>query len=264
MPLRPESATMSEPRDSGRRHQARVLRLVLTVPSPFELKRASDRYCSRPIPQGLKMILSRCEIHRGCTIEVFFGEIAGGRIPWPDPDLKPDAERDFPGSVPIRLAHLPKDRNAKARRAISTLTAEVAELQEENKKLDQLVAAGFRHDELSQALQEVPHPSKVSLADVMTGPIANGYSTTRLRGVVPASIGRRSKRGNGPSLLGSERQTDATRRRGCDEHDPAVIRDPRSLERSSRLPVGDVQHHHRLILTHVLGHILDRRCIPRP
>jgi hypothetical protein len=48
------------------------------------------------------MILSRCEIHRGCTIEVFFGEKAGGRIPWPDPDLKPDAERDFPGSVPIR------------------------------------------------------------------------------------------------------------------------------------------------------------------
>ena len=39
------------------------------------------------------MILSRCEIHRGCTIEVFFGEKAGGRIPWPDPDLKPDAER---------------------------------------------------------------------------------------------------------------------------------------------------------------------------
>jgi hypothetical protein len=84
--------------------------------------------------EPVKMILSRCEIHRGCTIEVFFGEKAGGRIPWPDPDLKPDAERDFPGSVPIRLMHLPKDGNAKARRAISRLTAEVAELQEENKK----------------------------------------------------------------------------------------------------------------------------------
>jgi hypothetical protein len=60
------------------------------------------------------------------------------------------------------------------------------------------------------------------------------------------------------SLLVSDRETDAMRRRGCDEHDPAVIRNPRSLERSSRLPVGEVQHHHRLILTHVLGHILDR------
>jgi len=110
-----------------------------------------------PGAEPVKMILSRCEIHRGCIIEVFFGEKAGGRIPWPDPDLKPDAERDFPGSVPIRLAHLPKDGNAKARRAISTLTVEVAELQEENKKLlDQLVAAGFRNDELAQALQEVP------------------------------------------------------------------------------------------------------------
>jgi hypothetical protein len=104
--------------------------------------------------EPVKMILSRCEIHRGCTIEVFFGEKAGGRIPWPDPDLKPDAERDFPGSVPIQLAHLLKDGNAKARRAISTLTAEIAELQEENRKLlDQLVAAGFRNDELAQALQ---------------------------------------------------------------------------------------------------------------
>jgi hypothetical protein len=100
------------------------------------------------------MILSRCQIHRGCTIEVFFGEKAGGRIPWPDPDLKPYAERDFPGLVPIQLKHLPKDQNAKAREAISALTAEVAELREENKKLlDQLVAAGFRNDELAQALQ---------------------------------------------------------------------------------------------------------------
>ena len=89
------------------------------------------------------MILSRCQIHRSCTIEVFFGEKAGSRIPWPDPDLKPGAERDFPGLVPIQLKHLPKDQNAKARETISALTAEVAELREENKRLlDQLVAAG--------------------------------------------------------------------------------------------------------------------------
>jgi hypothetical protein len=121
------------------------------------------------------MILSRCEIHRGCTIEVFFGEKAGGRIPWPDPDLKPDAERDFPGSVPIRLAHLPKDRNAKARRAISTLTAEVAELQEENKKLPTRRGGVPPRRTIAGAPGGPPHPSKVSLADVMTGPIANGY-----------------------------------------------------------------------------------------
>jgi len=43
-----------------------------------------------------------------------------------------------------------KDRNAKARQAITALTAEVAELREENKRLiDQLVAAGFRNDELA-------------------------------------------------------------------------------------------------------------------
>jgi hypothetical protein len=104
--------------------------------------------------EPMKMILCRCEIHRGCTIEVFFGERAGGRIPWPDPDLKPDAERDFPGLVPNQLKHCPKDQNAKAREAISALTAQVAELREDNKKLlDQLVAAGFRNDELAQALQ---------------------------------------------------------------------------------------------------------------
>jgi hypothetical protein len=63
-----------------------------------------------------------------------------GRIPWPDPNIKPDAERDFPGLVPIQLMHLPKE-NAKARGAISALMAQVAELREENKKLlDQLVA----------------------------------------------------------------------------------------------------------------------------
>jgi hypothetical protein len=43
-----------------------------------------------------------------------------------------------------------KDRNAKARQAITALTAEVAELREENKRLiDQLIAAGFRNDELA-------------------------------------------------------------------------------------------------------------------
>ena len=102
------------------------------------------------------MILACCEIHRGCTIEVFFGEKADGRIPWPDPDLKPVAERDFPGSVPIRLAHLPTDGNAKAREAIGALTAQVAELREENKKLlDQLVAAGVRDDEPTQAPEPI-------------------------------------------------------------------------------------------------------------
>jgi hypothetical protein len=104
--------------------------------------------------EPVKMILACCEIHRGCTIEVFFGEKADGRIPWPDPDLKPEAERDFPGLVPIHLEHILKDRNAKDREAISALTADVAELREENKKLlDQLVAAGFRNDELAQALR---------------------------------------------------------------------------------------------------------------
>jgi hypothetical protein len=69
-------------------------------------------------------------------IEVLFGERAGDRIPWPDPDLKPDAERDFPGLVPIHLKHLPRDQNS--------------ELREDNKKLlAQLVAAGFRNDELA-------------------------------------------------------------------------------------------------------------------
>jgi hypothetical protein len=41
-----------------------------------------------------------------------------------------------------------KDRNAKARKAITALTDEVAELREENKKLrDELVAAGFPNDD---------------------------------------------------------------------------------------------------------------------
>jgi hypothetical protein len=102
--------------------------------------------------EPMKMILACCQIHRGCTIEVFFGEKAGGRIPWPDPDLKPYAERDFPGLVPNHLKHVLRDPNA--REAIGALTAEVADLRKENKKLlDQLVAAGFRNVELAQALQ---------------------------------------------------------------------------------------------------------------
>jgi hypothetical protein len=55
---------------------------------------------------NVKMILSHCPIHRGCTIEVFFGDGAGGRIPNPHPGLNRDAERDFPGSVPIHVKHL--------------------------------------------------------------------------------------------------------------------------------------------------------------
>jgi citrate lyase alpha subunit len=55
------------------------------------------------------------------------------------------------------LKHVLKDPNVKAREAIGALTAEVADLREENKKLlDQLVAAGFRNVELAQALQADP------------------------------------------------------------------------------------------------------------
>jgi FtsZ-binding cell division protein ZapB len=47
-----------------------------------------------------------------------------------------------------------KDRNAKARQAITALTAKVAELREENKKLHgELVATGLRKEELAQALR---------------------------------------------------------------------------------------------------------------
>jgi hypothetical protein len=54
----------------------------------------------------MRIIFSSCPIHRGCTIEVFFGEEADGRIPLPDPALKRDAERDFPDLVPIQVIHL--------------------------------------------------------------------------------------------------------------------------------------------------------------
>ena len=48
----------------------------------------------------VKMIFSRCPIHRGCTNQVFFGEKAHGRMPNPHPGLNRDAERDFPCLVP--------------------------------------------------------------------------------------------------------------------------------------------------------------------
>lgn len=54
----------------------------------------------------MKIIFSSCPIHRGCTIEVIFGEEAEGRIPFPDPALKRDAERDFQELVPVGVNHL--------------------------------------------------------------------------------------------------------------------------------------------------------------
>jgi len=54
----------------------------------------------------VKIIFSSCPIHPGCTIEVIFGEEAEGRIPFPDPALKRDAERDFQELVPIGVNHL--------------------------------------------------------------------------------------------------------------------------------------------------------------
>jgi hypothetical protein len=54
----------------------------------------------------VKIIISACPIHRGCTLEVIFGEKQEGRIPFPDPTLKNGAERDFPDLVPIEAKHL--------------------------------------------------------------------------------------------------------------------------------------------------------------
>ena len=56
--------------------------------------------------EHVKIIFSSCPIHPGCTIEVIFGEEAEGRIPFPDPALKRDAERDFQELVPIGVNHL--------------------------------------------------------------------------------------------------------------------------------------------------------------
>jgi hypothetical protein len=56
--------------------------------------------------EPVKIIFSSCPIHPDCTIEVIFGEEAEGRIPFPDPALKRDAERDFQELVPIGVNHL--------------------------------------------------------------------------------------------------------------------------------------------------------------
>jgi hypothetical protein len=56
--------------------------------------------------EPVKIIFSSCPIHPGCTIEVIFGEETEGRIPFPDPALKRDAERDFQELVPIGVNHL--------------------------------------------------------------------------------------------------------------------------------------------------------------
>ena len=56
--------------------------------------------------EPVKIIFSSCPIHPGCTIEVIFGEEAEGRIPFPDPALRRDAERDFQELVPIGVNHL--------------------------------------------------------------------------------------------------------------------------------------------------------------
>jgi hypothetical protein len=56
--------------------------------------------------EPVKIIFSSCPIHPGCTIEVIFGEKTEGRIPFPDPALKRDAERDFQELVPIGVNHL--------------------------------------------------------------------------------------------------------------------------------------------------------------
>lgn len=54
----------------------------------------------------MKFILSPCPIHQECTIHVVFGKTSERRAPWPDPDLKPIAEREFPGLVLIEAEHL--------------------------------------------------------------------------------------------------------------------------------------------------------------
>ena len=56
--------------------------------------------------RSVKIIVSACPIHRGCTLELIFGEEEEGRIPFPDPALKHVAEHDFPDLVPIEAKHL--------------------------------------------------------------------------------------------------------------------------------------------------------------
>jgi hypothetical protein len=54
----------------------------------------------------MKFILSACPIHQACTVQVVFGESSGRHAPWPDPDLKPIADREFPGLALIEADHL--------------------------------------------------------------------------------------------------------------------------------------------------------------
>jgi hypothetical protein len=61
---------------------------------------------TKEVLRGMKFILSACPIHQGCTIQVVFGKTSERRAPWPDPDLKPIAEREFPGLVLIESEHL--------------------------------------------------------------------------------------------------------------------------------------------------------------
>ena len=70
------------------------------------------------------------------------------------------------------------------------------------------------------------------MSDVMTEPIANGYlRLDREEWVWAVDKPPLEARKTGVSAV-SDLETDATRRRGCDEHDPAVIRNPdRSSDR---------------------------------
>jgi hypothetical protein len=56
----------------------------------------------------MKFILSGCPVHQECTVQVIFGKSSGKHAPWPDPDLKPIAEREFPGLALIEADHLRK------------------------------------------------------------------------------------------------------------------------------------------------------------
>jgi hypothetical protein len=69
----------------------------------------------------MKFILSACPIHQGCTIQVVFGKTSGRRAPWPDPDLKPIGEREFPGLVLIEAEHLRNQRSAVANQNLDRL-----------------------------------------------------------------------------------------------------------------------------------------------
>jgi hypothetical protein len=114
-------------------------------------------------------------LHGDCDL---FGGRATGPTCWVDNSIRaavvsktlrgidPPDSKGWPMERELTLDEtvtLLKDRNAKAREAITALTAEVAELREENKKLlDQLVAAGFRNDELAQAPSSTPRPARAS------------------------------------------------------------------------------------------------------